>query len=54
MFPLRAGRNLARMMPDATWLPIAGMGHDLPPPLWPTLVAAIKRHAERADSRATV
>lgn len=54
MFPLSAGRDLARMMPDATWLPIAGMGHDLPPALWPTLVAAIARHAERADSRATV
>jgi pimeloyl-ACP methyl ester carboxylesterase len=54
MFPLRAGRDLVRMMPDATWLPIAGMGHDLPTPLWPTLVAAIARHAERADSRATV
>ncbi|HEU4731056.1 MAG TPA: alpha/beta hydrolase [Kofleriaceae bacterium] len=49
MFPIRAGRDLARLMPDATWLPIAGMGHDLPPPLWPTLVAAIARHAERAD-----
>jgi pimeloyl-ACP methyl ester carboxylesterase len=49
MFPIRAGRDLARLMPDATWLPIAGMGHDLPPPLWPTLVAAIARHADRAD-----
>jgi pimeloyl-ACP methyl ester carboxylesterase len=54
MFPVRAGRATARLMPDATWLPIAGMGHDLPSPLWPTLVAAIARHAERADSRATV
>jgi pimeloyl-ACP methyl ester carboxylesterase len=53
MFPLRAGRDLVKMMPDATWLPIAGMGHDLPPPLWPVLVSAIKRHAERADARAT-
>jgi len=52
MFPLRAGRDLARLMPDATWLPITGMGHDLPSPLWPTLVAAIARHAERADARA--
>ena len=51
MFPVRAGRDLAGLMPDATWLPIAGMGHDLPPPLWPTLVAAITRHAERADAR---
>lgn len=49
LFPIRAGRDLARLMPDATWLPITGMGHDLPPPLWPTLVAAIARHAERAE-----
>lgn len=54
MFPLRAGRDLANMMPDATWLPIAGMGHHLPEVLWPTLVAAIARHAERADARARV
>ncbi|MDQ3368149.1 MAG: alpha/beta fold hydrolase [Myxococcota bacterium] len=51
MFPLRAGRDLVRMVPDATWLPIAGMGHDLPRPLWPVLVAAIARHAERAEAR---
>lgn len=54
MFPLRAGRDLARMIPGATWLPIAGMGHDLPPPLWPVFVAAIARHAERAEARARV
>jgi pimeloyl-ACP methyl ester carboxylesterase len=53
MFPIRAGRDLVDLMPDATWLPIAGMGHDLPPPLWPTLVAAITRHAERADARSS-
>lgn len=52
MFPVRAGRDLARLMPDATWLPIAGMGHDMPSPLWPVLVGAIARHAERADARA--
>ena len=54
MFPLRAGRDLASMMPDATWLPLSGMGHDMPQQLWPTLVAAIRRHAERAEARATV
>jgi pimeloyl-ACP methyl ester carboxylesterase len=51
MFPLRAGRDMARMLPNATWLPITGMGHDLPPPLWPVLVSAVARHAERAESR---
>jgi pimeloyl-ACP methyl ester carboxylesterase len=52
MFPLAAGRDMTRMMPHATWLPIAGMGHDLPIPLWPVLVRAIARHAERADALA--
>jgi pimeloyl-ACP methyl ester carboxylesterase len=54
MFPVRAGRDLAGLMPDATWLPIAGMGHDLPTALWPTLVSAIARHAARADDRGTL
>jgi pimeloyl-ACP methyl ester carboxylesterase len=45
MFPISAGRDLARLMPAATWLPISGMGHDLPEPIWPTIVAAIARHA---------
>lgn len=54
MFPLSAGRRLANLIPEATWLPIAGMGHDMPMPLWPTLVSAIARHAERADARAKV
>ena len=54
MFPMRAGRDLVKMMPHATWLPITGMGHDLPSPMWPVFVSAIARHAERADSRATV
>ncbi len=48
MFPLRAGRDMANLVPNATWLPIAGMGHDLPEPMWPTFVAAIKRHASHA------
>jgi pimeloyl-ACP methyl ester carboxylesterase len=53
MFPLNAGRKLVELT-RGTWLPIAGMGHDMPAPLWPTLVAAITRHAERAESRAKV
>ncbi len=49
MFPLSAGRDMSRMMPDATWLPISGMGHDLPEPLWPVVVSAVARHAARAE-----
>ena len=51
MFPLAAARRLAGLVPDATYLPIAGMGHDLPEPLWPVIVGAIARHAKRADQR---
>lgn len=53
MFPLSAGKRIADLIPNSTWLPIAGMGHDLPSQVWPTLVSAIARHAERADARAT-
>ena len=51
MFSMRAARKLAELIPNSTWLPLTGMGHDLPTQLWPTLVSAIARHAERADSR---
>ncbi|HEY1556197.1 MAG TPA: alpha/beta hydrolase [Kofleriaceae bacterium] len=54
MFPLSAGRTLARLVPHATWLPVTGMGHDLPAPMWPTFVAAIARHAGLADARGTL
>jgi pimeloyl-ACP methyl ester carboxylesterase len=50
MLPLAGGRAMAAVMPHATWLPIAGMGHDLPEALWPVLVAAIARHARRATA----
>ncbi len=53
LIPFSAGRASAALIPNATWLPIAGMGHDMPPPLWPTLVGAIARHAARADYSAS-
>jgi pimeloyl-ACP methyl ester carboxylesterase len=49
MFPIAAGRALAELVPHGTWLPIQGMGHDLPTPMWPVIVRAIARHAERAE-----
>ncbi len=49
MFPLRAGRRIAALIPNATWLPITGMGHDLPEPVWRTLVSAVTRHAKCAE-----
>ena len=50
MFPLAAGRAVAFGIPNGTWLPIQGMGHDLPAPVWPVIVRAIAGHAARAES----
>jgi pimeloyl-ACP methyl ester carboxylesterase len=46
---LSGGRATARAIPGARLLPIEGMGHDLPRPLWPRLLDAILANAERAD-----
>jgi pimeloyl-ACP methyl ester carboxylesterase len=51
LVPIEAGRDTAAVIPNAELLEIPGMGHDLPPPLYDTVVDAIVRVAER--SRAT-
>jgi pimeloyl-ACP methyl ester carboxylesterase len=38
------GERTAEVIPDAKLLMVEGMGHDLPRPLWPTLVDAICGH----------
>ncbi|QFZ19023.1 alpha/beta fold hydrolase [Saccharothrix syringae] len=42
------GRATAAAIPDAELLLVDGMGHDLPPAIWPTLVRGIRRNADRA------
>jgi pimeloyl-ACP methyl ester carboxylesterase len=42
------GRATARAIPGARLRLIDGMGHDLPPALWPTFVEEIASNAERA------
>ena len=54
MFPLSAGKKIATSVQHGTWLPIQGMGHDLPTEMWPTFVRAIAKHAKSADAHATV
>jgi len=47
---LAGGLATAAALPDAELLVIPGMGHNLPRPVWPTLVAAISRLADRAEA----
>ncbi len=42
---VEAGIDTANAIPEAELLIIRGMGHGLPPSLWPQVVAAIVRHA---------
>lgn len=39
------GERTAEVIPDAKLLVVDGMGHDLPPPLWPQLIDAVAGHA---------
>jgi pimeloyl-ACP methyl ester carboxylesterase len=46
--PLEGGRATAAAIPGAELLILPGMGHDLPPEVWDTVVPAITRNAARA------
>ena len=39
------GERTAEVIPDAKLLIIEGMGHDVPPPLWPQIIDAVSGHA---------
>jgi len=45
LVPVSAGRATAEAVPGARFVPIAQMGHYMPPQLWGTLVAQISAHA---------
>jgi pimeloyl-ACP methyl ester carboxylesterase len=46
LIPVSAGRATAAAIPGAELLVIEGMGHDMPPPLWPKLAEAMAAHVE--------
>jgi pimeloyl-ACP methyl ester carboxylesterase len=52
LVPLEGGQDTADAIPGAELLVIEGMGHDLPPELWPHFASAIARHTERAEKAA--
>ncbi|RJQ86796.1 alpha/beta fold hydrolase [Amycolatopsis panacis] len=47
MIDVTGGKATAAAIADAELVILPGMGHDLPEPLWPELVAAIVRATER-------
>src|SRR3954451_12878505 len=50
LVPVAGGKATAEAIPDAELLVLPGMGHDLPVELWPTIIDAIVRTADRAGS----
>ncbi len=48
LVPFRGGVATAQAIPGAEFLPIAGMGHDLPPAMQGRLVEAIRELSDRA------
>jgi pimeloyl-ACP methyl ester carboxylesterase len=48
VFDVSGGRATAAAVPGARLLEIDHMGHDLAPPLWPEVVAAIVENAHAA------
>jgi pimeloyl-ACP methyl ester carboxylesterase len=47
------GRATARAIPGSRLMTIKGLGHDLPPSAWPTIIDAIADQATRADALRT-
>ncbi|MCA1696051.1 MAG: alpha/beta hydrolase, partial [Actinobacteria bacterium] len=53
LIQLPAGRATAAALPNAELLVVPGMGHNLPREIWPRLIAAISRLADRAEALPT-
>lgn len=52
LVPLPGGQDTAANIPGAELRVIPGMGHDMPPALYPVFVEAIMRAVERASGKA--
>ena len=52
LVPVENGRRTAAAIPGAHLLTIPGMGHDLPPQLWPRVLDAIAEHTSRIGATA--
>ena len=52
LVPIEGGRDTAQAIPGAELLVIEGMGHEMPPPVWPHISDAISEHTGIAESLA--
>ena len=52
LVPLDGGRDTAQAIPGAELLVIEGLGHEMPPPVWPRIIDAISEHTEKAETQA--
>jgi pimeloyl-ACP methyl ester carboxylesterase len=52
LIQVSGGEATAKAIPGAKLIKIPGMGHDLPPELWPQFVDAMVENAERARAGA--
>lgn len=52
LIPIAAGKATAAAIPGAEFLPIEGLGHQMPEKAWPIFVDALVKHAQ-ASSAAT-
>ena len=50
LVPVEGGRETAASIPGAELIIIEGMGHSLPPEIWPQVVGAIAKNADKANN----
>ena len=50
LIDISGGVRTAQCINGARFLPIAGMGHDLSPRYWPTIVDAVSAHAQTSNA----
>jgi pimeloyl-ACP methyl ester carboxylesterase len=43
------GERTAEVMPNATYVPLEGMGHDLPAAYWPIIAGHVATHVAEAS-----
>jgi len=50
LVPPACGVDTAQSIPGSEWMPVAGMGHDIPALLYGTIIDAIERTARRGNA----